>query len=65
MERPFPVSWLYLSILSALLLGVYDLFKKLAVRVASQKRTPKGVAVEEEISPIASQMRTPWRKPWQ
>jgi transporter family protein len=32
MERPFPVSWLYLSILSALLLGVYDLFKKLAVR---------------------------------
>jgi len=25
------VSWLYLSILSALLLGVYDLFKKLAV----------------------------------
>lgn len=26
------MSWLYLSILSALLLGVYDLFKKLAVR---------------------------------
>jgi transporter family protein len=26
------VSWLYLSLLSALLLGVYDLFKKLAVR---------------------------------
>ena len=32
MEKPFPVSWLYLSILSALLLGVYDLFKKLAVQ---------------------------------
>lgn len=29
---PSPVSWLYLSIFSALLLGVYDLFKKLAVR---------------------------------
>lgn len=26
------MSWLYLSLLSALLLGVYDLFKKLAVR---------------------------------
>lgn len=26
------MSWLYLSIISALLLGVYDLFKKLAVR---------------------------------